>query len=289
MIRIGANHDIVTPKMEAETKSKSSRPACHMQVGGEIRNTTTQNHVDPTEIMPTQQKPSSTDKTQGGAPTITPEMARKHHAECVKEFSHVFNHKAPTFNSRNRPKDAPYHRIQLKDPNKSINGRMFTLPERYMNWMIEFIEHHLVAGHIRPSKSPISAGTWMIPKKGRTDIMPRVVHDYRALNENTIKDHTPLPRQDQILRRITRARLRGYIDLPDAYYQMHVHPDDIWKTAFKTPFGMYEWLVMPQGLCNAPATWQRYMNWILRDEIGRICYVYVDDIVIFSDTLEEHH
>ena len=52
---------------------------------------------------------------------------------------------------------------------------------------------------------------------------------------------------------------------------------------------MYEWLVMPQGLCNAPTTWQRYMNWILRDEIGRICYVYVDDIVIFSDTLEEHH
>ena len=128
-----ANRDIVTPRMEAETKSKSSRPACHTQVGGEIRNTTTRNHVDPTEITPTQPKPSSADKTQGGAPTITPEMARKHHAECVKEFSDVFNHKAPTFNSRNRPKDAPYHRIQLKDPNKSINGRMFTLPERYMN------------------------------------------------------------------------------------------------------------------------------------------------------------
>ena len=111
---------------------------------------------------------------------------------------------------------------------------MFALPERYMPWMIEFIEDHLLAGHIRPSKSPISAGTWMIPKKGQTDVMPRVVHDYRALNENIIKDHTPLPHQDQILRRIARAKLRGYIDLPDAYYQMHVHPDDIWKTAFKT-------------------------------------------------------
>ena len=166
---------------------------------------------------------------------------------------------------------------------------MFALPERYMNWMIKFIEHHLLAGHIRPSKSPISAGTWMIPKKGRTDVMPRVVHDYRALNENTIKDHTPLPRQDQILCRIARAKLHGYIDLPDAYYQMHIHPDDVWKTAFKTPFGICEWLVMPQGLCNMPATWQRYMNWVLRDEIGRICCVYVDDIVIFSDTLEEHH
>jgi len=95
----------------------------------------------------------------------------------------------------------------------------------------------------------------MIPKKGQTDVMPRVVHDYRALNENIVKDHTSLPRQDQILHRIARARLRGYIDLPDTYYQMHVHPDDVWKTAFKTPFGMYKWLVMPQGLCNAPATW----------------------------------
>jgi len=145
---------------------------------------------------------------------------------------------------------------------------MFALPERYMNWMIAFIEHHLLAGHIRPSKSSISTGTWMIPKKGRTDVMPRIVHDYRGLNENTIKDHTPLPRQDQILGRIAKAKLRGYIDLPDAYYQMHVHPDDVWKTAFKTPFGMYEWLVMPQGLCNVLATQQRYMNWVLRDQIG---------------------
>ena len=129
----------------------------------------------------------------------------------------------------------------------------------------------------------------MIPKKGGIRVMPRVVHDYRALNDNTIKDHTPLPRQDQILRRIARAEVRGYLDCPDAYYQMDVHPDDIWKTAFKTPFGMFEWLVMPQGLCNAPATWQRYMNWVLREHVGKICYVYIDDIVIFSDSIEEHH
>jgi len=95
-----------------------------------------------------------------------PEAAKKHHAERIEEFSDVFNYKTPTLDSHNRPKDATYPRIQLKDPNKSINGRMFALPERHMNWMIEFIEHHLLAGHIRHSKSPISAGTWMIPKKG---------------------------------------------------------------------------------------------------------------------------
>src|SRR5262245_57286480 len=108
----------------------------------------------------------------------------------------------------------------------------------------------------------------MILKKRRMDIMPQVVHDYRALNDNTVKDHTLVPQQDLILRRIAPVVVRGYIDLPDAYYQMNVHLKDIWKMAFKTPFGMFEWLIMPQGLCNALSTWQRFMNWILRDYIG---------------------
>jgi len=121
------------------------------------------------------------------------------------------------------------------------------------------------------------------------DVMPCVVHDYRTLNDNTVKDHTPVPQQDLILWRIAQAAVKRYIDLPDAYYQMNVHPKDIWKTAFKTPFGIFEWLVMPQELCNALATWQRFMIWILRDYIGKICYVYIDDIIIFSNSIEEHH
>ena len=63
---------------------------------------------------------------------------------------------------------------------------------------------------------------------------------------------------------------------------------DIHKTAFKTPFGTYEWLVMPQGLCNAVATFQRYMNWVLRKYVGRFCAVYIDDIAIWSNSVEEH-
>jgi len=63
---------------------------------------------------------------------------------------------------------------------------------------------------------------------------------------------------------------------------------DIHKTAFKTPFWTYEWLVMPQGLCNAVATFQRYMNWVLRKYVGRFCAVYIDDIAIWSDSMEEH-
>ena len=90
--------------------------------------------------------------------------------------------------------------------------------------------------------------------------MPHVMHDYHALNENTIKDHTPLPHQDLIIHQLAKAKYRGKLDSPNSYYQMAMHPDDVHKMAFKTPFRLFEWLVIPQGLCNAPATWQRFMN-----------------------------
>jgi hypothetical protein len=148
---------------------------------------------------------------------------------------------------------------------------------------------HLKAGRIRPSSSHIASGTIIVPKSSDPDGMPRVVHDYRALNAETIKDHTPLMRQEDILESMARAaKVRGKIDLVCAYYQILMEIADIHKTAFKTLFGMYEWLVMPQGLCNAVATFQRYMNWVLRDYIGQFCAVYIDDIAIWSDSTEEH-
>jgi Reverse transcriptase (RNA-dependent DNA polymerase)/RNase H-like domain found in reverse transcriptase/Integrase zinc binding domain/Chromo (CHRromatin Organisation MOdifier) domain/Integrase core domain len=152
---------------------------------------------------------------------------------------------------------------------------------------MEFIEENLAAGRIRPSSSHIASGTWMIPKKDPTAV-PRVVHDYRKLNDDTIKDHTPLPRQDEIIELLAKAKIRGKIDLVNAYYQIFMEATDIHKTAFKTPFGLYEWVVMPQGLCNAPATFQRYMNFVLRKYIGRFCAVYIDDIAIWSNSIEEH-
>lgn len=67
-----------------------------------------------------------------------------------------------------------------------------------------------------------------------------------------------------------------------------MHKDDRHKTAILTPWGLYEWTVMPQGLCNAVASWQRYMNWVLREYIGTFCEVYLDDILIYSNSVEEH-
>ena len=202
----------------------------------------------------------------------------------IYEFDDVFTDKLP---DKLPSADAPRHRIVLEDEKMSVNGRMFRLPTRYWPLMRDFLDEHLEASRIRRSSSHITSGTWMIPKDDPS-AMPRVVHDYRAINAKTLKDHTPLTRQDDIIERLALAKIRGKIDLICAYYQILMEVCDIHKTAFKTPFGIYEWLVMPQGLCNAVATFQRYMNWVLRKYVGRFCAVYIDDIAIWSDSVEEH-
>lgn len=156
---------------------------------------------------------------------------------------------------------------------------MFHLSPHYWPKMLAFLEEHLEVGRICRSSSHITAGIWMIPKDD-PEAMLRVVHDYRALNAKTVKDHTPLIHQDDIIESLARAKIRGKIDLICAYYQILMMEADIHKTAFKTPFGIYEWLVMPQGLCSAVATFQRYMNWVLHKYVDRFCAIYIDDIAI---------
>ena len=97
--------------------------------------------------------------------------------------------------------------------------------------------------------------TWIIPQND-SNAIPRVVHDYGKLNEN-IKDHTPLPHQDEIIEIMSKATVRGTIDLSNAYDQTVVAEEDRHKTAFRTSFDLYKWYVMPQELCNAPVTFQR--------------------------------
>ena len=107
-----------------------------------------------------------TSTTQKSTATCDPEQAKEWHDNAIKEFSEVFCDKPPALKDRRQPKDAPFHRIQLKDVKKVINRRMFALPEKYLNWMLDFLDYHMEMGHIRPSKSSVSARMWMIPKKG---------------------------------------------------------------------------------------------------------------------------
>jgi len=103
-----------------------------------------------------------------------------------------------------------------------------------------------------------------------------------------IKDITPLPDQEVIREDVARAKIRSKIDLTDAYEQVRVWPEDVIKNVFTTIVGTYVSHVMWIGDCNAPATFQRLMTMIFRDAIGRFMHMYLDNIFVYSNTIEEH-
>lgn len=185
-----------------------------------------------------------------------------------------------------------YHRIRLKDQNKVVKGRGYVAPKKYHDAWKDLLEEHLAAGRLRPSSSEFSSPAFVILKmrNGVPDmsIPPRWVNDYRELNANTIRDNYPLPRIDEILADCGKGKIFAKLDMTNSFFQTRMHPDDIHLTTVRTPWGLYEWTVMPMGGCNAPSTHQRRMIDALRPLIGKICHVYLDDIIIWSRNLFEH-
>ncbi|GBG92168.1 hypothetical protein CBR_g54520 [Chara braunii] len=135
------------------------------------------------------------------------------------------------------------------------------------------------------SSSPFRAPVLFVPKK---EGELRMCIDYRGLNAITVKNVEPLPRIDDLLDRVQGCKYLSKIDLKSGYHQIEVHPDDQYKTAFRTRYGHYEFIVMPFGLTNAPTTFQRCMNALFRPWLDRFVLVYLDDILVFSRTLQEH-
>ncbi|SGZ33170.1 BQ5605_C041g11939 [Microbotryum silenes-dioicae] len=167
---------------------------------------------------------------------------------------------------------------------------LYQSPKYCEAWYL-LLQEHLAAGRLRPSRSAYSSPSFIIPKKGcdvDPTIAPRWVNDYRELNKHTIKDRTPLPLPDNILSTCSNAQFWAKIDMTNSFFQTKMAEEDIHKTAVSTPWGLYKWTVMPMGLCNAPATHQRRVNEALQGLLGTICFVYLDNITIFADTLEEH-
>lgn len=166
------------------------------------------------------------------------------------------------------------------------------MPKKYHDSWKKLLDEHIHAGHIQPSSSEYASPSFCVPKYQNgvpeLTVPHRWVNDYRELNANTIRDNYPLPRVDDILSDCAKGKIFGKMDMTNSSFQTRVHPDDIHLTAIQMPWGLYEWTVMPMGGCNSPSTHQRRMTDALRDLIGNICHVYLDNIIIWSQTIEEH-
>ena len=202
--------------------------------------------------------------------------------ELVDEFKDVFPDTLP---KGRPPKRDIVHEIRTEKGVKPPSRPPYRLGPAEQDEMEEQLKDLLAQGFIRPSASPYGAPVLFVPKK---DGRWRMCIDYRALNKQTVKDQFPLPRIDSLLERLGQAEVFTKLDLASGYHQIAMEETSIQKTAFRTNRGHFEFLVMPFGLCNAPATFQRLMNKVFADNIGKFIAVYLDDILIFSRSSDEH-
>jgi hypothetical protein len=164
-------------------------------------------------------------------------------------------------------------------------GPLYNLSSRELEVLRDYLDDAMAKGLIQRSISPAGAPVLFVPKKDGT---LRLCVDYRGLNKVTIKNRHPLPLISETLDRLGGAKYFTKFDLKDAYHRIRIRRGDEWKTAFRTRYGHFEYLVMPFGLANAPATFQAYINRALAGLVDINCVVYLDDILIYSGTAEEH-
>jgi len=186
---------------------------------------------------------------------------------------------------------AAQHEIMTRSDTAPVNTRPYRLPEKHKAEVNRQVQEMLQDKIIRHSNSQWNAPLLVVPKKadasGKTKL--RVVVDFRKLNELTIGDLFSLPNITDILDQLGNSKYFSTLDLASGYHQIPMSEKDKNKTAFSTPYGHYEFNRMPFGLRNAPATFQRLMNTVLSGVQGLKCLVYLDDIVIYGASLQEHN
>ena len=180
------------------------------------------------------------------------------------------------------------HKIEFKDniiiEKKRTPAFRYSLQQQQL--LQEHIDKLLAKGFIQKSRSSYVSNALLVKKKD--DEKGRMCIDYRWLNNLTKYIGYPLPRILDIIDRLYNAKVFSKLDLASGYHQIRVRQCDIEKTAFQTQDGLFEWLVMPFGLCGAPATFQYMMNDLLRECISKYVVVYLDDILIYSPNMELH-
>jgi hypothetical protein len=175
--------------------------------------------------------------------------------------------------------------IELKPGTAPISKKSYRMPPNELAELKIQLQDLLDKGFIRPSASPWGCAALLMKKK---DNSLRLCVDYRPLNAVTIKNKYPLPRIDILFDQLAGAKVFSKIDLRSGYHQIKIRPSDVPKIAFSTRYGLYEYLVMSFGLTNAPAYFMYLMNSVFMQELDKFVVVFIDDILIYSKTPEDH-
>ena len=221
--------------------------------------------------------------------------------DLLRKFTDVFPPDLPTlrseettssaFNAKSIPDSArTTHKIALTTDRPIINGKSYSVPRRWIVKFKQILDRLETQGRIRRAQDAqacdIASPSFLI-RKADPKADPRLVTDFRNLNSFTVKDREPTPFCNDLLELAAEAKWRGKSDLRHAFWQTLMEPDHVRLTAFKTPFGLYEWVVMPMGICNEGATHQRRINAALAPYLGKICAAYSDDLIVWGDTIDE--
>jgi len=178
------------------------------------------------------------------------------------------------------------HTIDLRAGESAPWGPIYPLSEHELETLREWLKEMLRTGKIQRSTSSAGSPILFVPKPNGRGL--RLCVDYRGINRITIPNRYPLPQMQELQDRIQGAQWFTKMDLKNGFHLIRIKEEDEWKTTFCTWYGLYEFLVMPFGLSNAPATFQDMMNHIFRDMLDLGLLAYMDDLLIYAKTVEEH-
>ena len=202
----------------------------------------------------------------------------------LQDFKDVFSRAEAEKLPPHRP--GQDHEIKIETNGKPLpHKKTYGMSRDELAASKKYVDDELAKQAIRPSNSPVASPVIVVKKPGGG---LRFCVDYRAINAITIKNRYPIPRIRETLDRLCKAKFYTKLDIIAAFNRIRVKEGCEWLTAFTTRYGQFEYLVMPFGLCNAPSTFQNYINTALQDVLDVFCTAYLDDILIFSETLKDH-